>query len=244
MNSTSFDGYTISYIKWPECYIPLHVGLFRCHVNGYLPCYVTFKSSAPPHPTPIRLSADLQQIESKAYLFTHRQAGQAPPHLWSVLLASGRALVIVGHGLLLLTPRQRVKGAQHPRTPPHRPCCPGRRPRPPCSLRPRWVPLKHFVVHSAYVLKFLPYKCETSIALETLSRGKMKHPGRTQGRPQSAWTLERSRPVQGLTWRLVWRTGPCRVRCCRRLSWTSTWYPPCQPLAHLSTHHSPTLLIM
>ena len=41
-----------------------------------------------PHPYPpqIRLHADLQQIESKAYLFTHRQAGPAPQHPWSFLL--------------------------------------------------------------------------------------------------------------------------------------------------------------
>ena len=29
----------------------------------------------------------------------------------------------------------------------------------------------------------------------------MKHPGRTPGRPQSAWTRERWRPALGLTWR-------------------------------------------
>ena len=49
--------------------------------------------SHPPTP-PMRFPADLQQIESKAYLFTPHQAGQAPQHPWSILLVS--ALVIIG----------------------------------------------------------------------------------------------------------------------------------------------------
>ena len=48
----------------------------RCHVNGYTPCCITLKSSAPPPPPQLQLRADLQQIGSKVYLFTHRQAGQ------------------------------------------------------------------------------------------------------------------------------------------------------------------------
>ena len=107
MNISSFDGYIISYImlplaNLPEGYILWHVELFRCHVNGYIPCYATLKSSATPPPPQISLSADLQQVESKAYLFTHCQAGQAPQHLCQcgVLLASGCALVVVGYGLL------------------------------------------------------------------------------------------------------------------------------------------------
>ena len=102
MNITSLDGCIMSYIKLPEGYIPWHLELFHCHVNGYILCYVTLKSNAPPTPHPqIRLRADLQQIESKAYLFTPRQAGQEPQHPLSLLLVSGSALVIVGYGLLL-----------------------------------------------------------------------------------------------------------------------------------------------
>ena len=40
-------------------------------------------------PPPMRLRADLQQIES---LFTPHQAGQAPQHPLSVLIVSGSAL--------------------------------------------------------------------------------------------------------------------------------------------------------
>ena len=52
MNIASFDGYITNYVKWPEGYIPWHVELFRCDVDGYIPCYrdVTLKSSAPPLP--------------------------------------------------------------------------------------------------------------------------------------------------------------------------------------------------
>ena len=53
----------------------------------------------------------------------------------------------------------------------------------------------------------------------------MKHPGLTLGKPQSAWTWERLLPVQGLTWRSGWQTGPCRVLCRLRRLWVSTWYP-------------------
>ena len=45
MNISSFDGYIISYImlplaNLPEGYILWHVELFRCHVNGHIPCCV------------------------------------------------------------------------------------------------------------------------------------------------------------------------------------------------------------
>ena len=70
------------------------------YLDTLLQCYVTLKSSAPPPPQ-IRLRADLQQIENKSYLFTPRPAGQEPQHLLSLLLVSGRALVIVGCGFLL-----------------------------------------------------------------------------------------------------------------------------------------------
>ena len=92
MNIMSFDGYIMSYINWPEGYIPWHSELFHCHVNGYITCYVTLKSSAiPPLLPQICLRADLQQIESKAYLFTPRQAGQEPQHPLRLLLVSASA---------------------------------------------------------------------------------------------------------------------------------------------------------
>ena len=60
----------------------------------------------PPIAPQISLRADLQQIESKAYyLLIIRQAKRLrllqAQHSWSVLLVSGRALVILGYGLLL-----------------------------------------------------------------------------------------------------------------------------------------------
>ena len=78
--------------------MPWHVELFRCDVNGYIPCYVTLKSSAPPQ---ILLSADLQQIQSKVYLFTHGQQAQRLNTLGASCCVSGSAHVVVGYGLLL-----------------------------------------------------------------------------------------------------------------------------------------------
>ena len=80
---------------------------FCCHVNGYIPCYITLKSRAPLPPPQIPLHSDFQQIESKECLFTPCQAGKAPQHPWSVLLVrsvllvSGSALVIIEYGHLL-----------------------------------------------------------------------------------------------------------------------------------------------
>ena len=77
--------------------------------------------------------------------------------------------------------------------------------------------------------------------LDRLSWGKMKQPGRTPGRPHSAWTQRLWWPALGLTWRQLWSlwlTGPCSVLCCLPHLWTSTWYQhiPCNPpltnLAH------------
>ena len=97
-------------------------------------------------PPQILLHADLQQIESKAYLFTHHHiyllifiysSAQRLNTLRASCCVSGRALVVGGDLLLCLLPVKRVEGGQHPRTPPHHPRHPGRRPRPPFSLRPR-----------------------------------------------------------------------------------------------------------
>ena len=165
-----------------------------------------------PPPPQIRLLADLQQIESKAYLFTHRQAGQAPQR--SVLLVSGSALVIVGYGLLLCL--LHVRGLKvgnilvlHPTVlavqgvilvlpalfVPNRPSYPFLVGTAQALCRPQCLGVEVFDIQ------------------DVIARSKMKHPGRTPGRPQSAWTQERSLPVQGLIWRPVWRIGPCSVRC-------------------------------
>ena len=140
MNITSFDGYITSYVKWPEDHILWHVELFHCHVNGYIPCYVTLKSSAscatPQHthnPLACWFAANWMQSvfiysmsgRPRASTPSERPAGQwqRPCHhrLWPPAL---------------LTPCQGVEAGQHPRNPPNSPGCPQHIPRPPCSLRP------------------------------------------------------------------------------------------------------------
>ena len=99
MNITSSVGYIICYVRWAEGYIPWHVELFRCHVHGYILLRNLQIQCVPPLPFPtMSLRADSQQIESKACLFTPRQAHQAPQHTRSVLLISCNALIIVGYG--------------------------------------------------------------------------------------------------------------------------------------------------
>ena len=209
------------------------IELFSCHVNTLLRNTHWQIQCTPPSPPQIRLRADLQQIESKEYLFSHRQAVPAPQHYWSFLLCQWsrpcrqQEAVAGSRGFLLcLLP---VRGLKMGNILVLR--RPGRRTRPPCSLRPR-LPSFPFLVGTAQTLSrpqclgvevfAIQRRWSLWRPADRSSRGKMKHPGRTPGRPQSAWTRERSLPVQGLTWRAVWRTGPCRVRCRLRRSWTST----------------------
>ena len=127
----------------------------------------------PPSPPQICLRADLQQMESKAYLFTHRRAGPAPQHPWSFLLCQWQRpcrqqeAVVTGSSLLLcLLPVRELKVVNilvlHP----------GRRTRPPCSLRPR-LPSYPFLVGTAQTLcrpeclGVEVFAIKTSIALET-----------------------------------------------------------------------------
>ena len=79
--------------------IPWHAELFRCPLNGYIPCYVTLKSSAPPPPSACALIC-IKLKARRVYLLLGRQANLAK-RLNTVLLVSGGALVIVGRSLLL-----------------------------------------------------------------------------------------------------------------------------------------------
>ena len=141
--------------------------------------YLVTWHSNPVLPPQIRLRADLQQIESKAYLFTHCQAGPSPQHPWSFLLCQWqhpcRQQEAIAGGSSLLFCLLPVRGLKvgnilvlHPAVL----AVPGVALVLPALVVPVslptlfwWVPLKLFIVHNASALKFLPNK--TSIALET-----------------------------------------------------------------------------
>ena len=185
---------------------------FRCHVSGYIPCYLTLKSSAHIH-FPIRLRADLQQIESKGCLFTPRQAGHKPSERPAGLRVNGSTLIIVSYGLLL------------------------------CLLPVRGLKLGNILVLHLTVLAVpgvvlvlpalfvhndstLPPCRPQRLGVEVPC-----HIGRRSLWRSADWSswgkMKHLSVIQA--WGPVWRTDPCRVRCRCRRSCTSTWYPLCQP---------------